>query len=79
MFSNSGEVTYGRPDYDLYKSERPVGVSDNQPPSSQDICESARNKWDEWRNLYSDDLPDKVGWEIRVELSKIQFEHACYK
>ena len=71
---NTGEITYGRPDYDLYDD-----ASGSQPPSSEDICASAENKWNEWIRAYPGEIEEKVGWDIRVELFKIQFEHACYK
>jgi len=71
---NTGEITYGRPDYDLYESERPVEASGNQPPSSQDICDSATELW---RNINAS--TGDAALEIRTEVIKTQLAHACFR
>ena len=76
---NTGEVTYGRPDYDLYESERPIESSGNQPPSSEDICKSAQIQWNQWYQVWEGEITTKVAYEHRLALSKIQAENACFK
>jgi len=74
MDDNTGEVTYGRPDYDLYESERPVErpveASGNQPPSSEDICASAKNALSAMSN--------DTALELRTETVKTMLAHACF-
>jgi len=75
MDDNTGEVTYGRPDYDLYESERPselpADAIGNQSPSSEDICASALNMLNPMTN--------DTALEIRTEVFKTLLAHACYK
>ena len=68
---NTGEVTYGRPDYDLYESGRTTDSSGSQPPTSEDICASAQRLL----NLLAGDS----ALEIRTEVFKTQLAHGCYK
>jgi len=74
MDDNTGEVTYGRPDYDLYESGRPVEASGNQSPSSQDICDSVEVFW---RDSHASG--GNAALDIRTEAFKTKFAHACFK
>mgnify|MGYP004350304351 CR=1 FL=1 len=71
MDDNTGEVTYGRPDYDLYESGRTTDSSGSQPPTSEDICASAQRLI----NILAGD----AALEIRTEVFKTQLAHGCYK
>jgi len=68
---NTGEVTYGRPDYDLYESGRPADAIGNQPPSSEDVCLSAAK--------VARQFNDKSALEYRLAVLETQLAHACYK
>ena len=71
MDDNTGEVTYGRPDYDLYESGRPADAIGNQPPSSEDICASAAKVKRQFN--------DKSALELRLAVLETQLAHACFK
>ena len=79
MDDNTGEVTYGRPDYDLYQSERPserpselpADAIGNPSPSSEDICASATKLLGA--------MTGKSDVEIRTEVFKTLLAHACAK
>ena len=50
-----------------------------QERSSEDICISADNKLAEWGRNYAGEVSDKIAFDVRLALFKIQLAHACFK